>query len=112
VLGDLTKQDLLVVGLRGVDGRPWLGVPQEEDTLAEDFLVRTIGDDKLGGLAELLNLTLLVELVRLLVVDEQVGGALTCHPTLKDLLVLRLLEGISLVLLQLEGGGYEFVHSS
>ena len=54
----------------------------------------TIGDDKLGGLAELLNLTLLVELVRLLVVDEQVGGALACHPALKDLLVLRLLEGI------------------
>ena len=54
----------------------------------------TIGDLELGGLAELLNVALLVELVGLLVVDEEVGGALAGHPALENLLVLRLVERV------------------
>jgi len=42
----------------------------------------TIGDDEFDGLAELLHLALLVNLVGLLVVDEEVGGALATHPAL------------------------------
>jgi hypothetical protein len=111
VLGDLTEEHLLVVGALRVDSGAGLGVPQEEDTLADQRVVQTIGDLELGGLAELLNVALLVELVGLLVVDEEVGGALAGHPALENLLVLRLVERVSLVLLQLEGGSYEFVHS-
>ena len=46
------------------------------------------------GLAELLDLSLLVHLVGLLVVDEQVGGALATDPSLQDLLVRLLLKGL------------------
>lgn len=44
----------------------------------------TIGDDEFGGLAELLDLTLLVHLVGLLVVDEEVGGALAAEPLVEN----------------------------
>jgi len=43
-----------------------------------------MSDDELGGLAELVNVALLVNLVGLLVVDEQVGGTLAVHPLVVD----------------------------
>jgi len=42
----------------------------------------TVSDDEFDGLAELLHLALLVNLVGLLMVDEEVGGALATHPAL------------------------------
>ena len=54
----------------------------------------TIGDLELGGLAELLNVALLVELVGLLVVDEEVGGAGATGPLVVQSLVLRFLKGL------------------
>jgi hypothetical protein len=113
VLRDLTEEDLLVVGLLLVDRGAVLRVPHEEDTLASQLDVVTIGDNEFVGLLlELLGLALLVDLVRLLVVHEELGGALAAHPLVEDLLVGLLLEGLSLVLLEFEGGSYEFVHSS
>ena len=52
----------------------------------------TIGDDEFGGLAQLLDLALLVHAVRLLVVHEQVSGAGSGHPLLENLLVGLLVE--------------------
>ena len=54
----------------------------------------TIGDDEFGGLAQLLDLALLVHAVRLLVVHEQVSGASSGHPLLENLLVGLLVEGL------------------
>ena len=50
----------------------------------EEMSGLTIGDDEFGGLAELLDLTLLVHLVGLLVVDEEVGGALAAEPLVEN----------------------------
>lgn len=99
VLRDLAEEDLLVAGARRVDGSAGLGVPEEVHSLAEELVVETIGDLELSGLAELFHFALLILLVGLLVVDEQVGGTLTCHPALENLLVLRLVERVSLVFL-------------
>ena len=51
-------------------------------------------DDKFVWLAKLVNVALLVHLVGLLVVDEQVGGALACHPLVQQGFVRLLLEGL------------------
>ena len=52
----------------------------------------TVSDKEFLGLAELLDLALLVHLVGLLVVDEEVGTALATHPLVEDLLVRLFLE--------------------
>ena len=52
----------------------------------------TVSDDELGGLAELVDIALLVDLVGLLVVDEQVGGTLAIHPLVVDGFVRFCLE--------------------
>ena len=55
----------------------------------------TIGDNEFGRAAlDFLGLTLLVDPVRLLVVDEQLGGALAAHPLVEHGLVGRLFEGL------------------
>ena len=50
------------------------------------MVLLTVGDDKVFGLAERLNLALLVLLVGLLPVDEEVGRALTTHPLVENAL--------------------------
>ena len=55
----------------------------------------TIGDNEFGGAAlDFLGLALLVDPVRFLVVDEQLGGALAAHPLVEHGLVGRLFEGL------------------
>ena len=71
--------------------------------LLDEDRILTIGDLELWGrAADLLNVALLVELVGLLVVDEEVGGALTSHPTLENLLVLGLVERVLFPTIQIK----------
>jgi len=111
VLRDFAEQHLLITYTLRVDSGAILCVSEEVDSLTNQLNVLAVSDKEFGGLAELLDLTLLVHLVGLLVVDEEVGRALATHPLVEDLLVRLLLERLAVVLLEFEGGGYEFVHS-
>ena len=55
----------------------------------------TIGDEEFGRLLfQLFDLALLVHPIGLLVVNEQLGGALAAHPFVEELLVISFLKGL------------------
>jgi hypothetical protein len=88
MLVDLAEQYLVVVGTTRGDLLTWLGAPGEVHTLTLELEFLTIGDEEILTSSGLLNtVTLVVDLVGLLVVDEDVGWANTLEPSLKDGLV-------------------------
>ena len=64
-------------------------------------------DNKFSWLAQLIDIALLVHLVRLLVVDEEVGGALAACPLVKQSLVGLRVEGLLHEKFKLELVSYE-----